>query len=350
MEMLLGLPPQKIIGKVLEDEDFYKHLFRDVDMTAGSWTKKVVSGLAEIAEQCHQYHPHKRSTVRSVLAKLKALQSSAGDTLVFDLSTDRSGVPHGSTTERRLRLAKQAEYDEASSAPANAAAKKLVVLDWNSGAASSVVSLPFAELEAATHSFDEFNELGQGGSCVVYKGHLFGKEVAVKRLNSSTDIPDGGGSGHHETQLFEAEMKLLTGITHGNICRLLAFSTDGPSRCLVMELCTGGALNDRLACRAEGRMALPPLQWQHRLQIALSIAEACVHLHVQDPPVIHRYVASYARQITAAPTRSYCGSGTGTLRQRTAYWTERGTSRWLTSAPRAKARPLILAPHTHRRK
>ena len=289
LELLLGLPPRKVIGQVIEDEEFYSNLMRDkLDMSAGSWPKKVVLGLTDVAEKCHQYHPQRRSTVRAVLAKLQALQTSASGTFQFDLSTGRGNALQDAVTARRLQLAKQAEYDEATKAPVNVAAKKLIVLDWNSGAASSVVNLPFASLETATHDFDVFNELGFGASCVVFKGQLYGKDVAVKRLNSSTDEAAGGGTGHHEAQLFEAEMKLLTGITHHSICRLLAFSTDGPNRCLVTELCTGGALDDRLACRAEGRVAPPPLQWQHRLQIALSVAEACVHLHTQDPPMIHR--------------------------------------------------------------
>ena len=290
LELLLGKAPRTVIGMVIEDEAFYKNILDNIDMSAGSWTKKAVLGLADIAERCHEHHPHKRSTVRGVIAKLKAVQASAGSSFsAFDSSQGRST---GDTAARRLELAKEAEYDELTSAPANAAARKLVVLDWNSGAASSVVSLPFAELEAATHGFAECNQLGEGGSCVVFKGQLFGAEVAVKRLGKAAGGADGAGSGggqQAETQLFEAEMKLCTSITHANLCRMLAFATDGPRRCLVLELCTGGALNDRLACRAEGRVAPPPLPWQHRVQIALGVAEAVVHLHSQAPsPVIHR--------------------------------------------------------------
>ena len=175
----------------------------------------------------------------------------------------------------------QAQYDEATAMPANVAAKKLIVLDWNSGAASSVVNLPFTELEQATHGFDEFNELGKGASCFVYKGHCFGQAVAVKKLNE--------GASEWGARQFEAEMKMLTTVTHANICRLLAFSTDGPCRCLVMEFCAGGALDDRLACRApDGHVQPAPLQWQRRVQIAYQIALALEHLHSMSPPLIHR--------------------------------------------------------------
>ena len=90
-------------------------------------------------------------------------------------------------------------------------------------------------------------------------------------------------------------------MSHDNICRLFAFSTDGPSRCLVLELCTGGALDTRLACKpapsdgsgsgsgnGSGSGAPQPLQWAERLHIATGIASALVHLHTLSPPMLHR--------------------------------------------------------------
>jgi serine/threonine protein kinase len=67
---------------------------------------------------------------------------------------------------------------------------------------------------------------------------------------------------------------MLCKIAHRNICRLFAFSTDGPNRCLVMELCTGGALDDRIIRKAPGGNVPPPLEWQHRVQILLDIGLA----------------------------------------------------------------------------
>ena len=52
-----------------------------------------------------------------------------------------------------------------------------------------------------------------------------------------------------ERQQFAAEYEMLLRVSHPNILRLLAFSNDGPHRCLLMELATGGSLEDRLACR-----------------------------------------------------------------------------------------------------
>jgi interleukin-1 receptor-associated kinase 4 len=84
-------------------------------------------------------------------------------------------------------------------------------------------------------------------------------------------------------------MELLLKIGHESICRLFAFSTDGPQRCLVMELCPGGSLDERLACRVrEGHALSAPLPWQQRVQVAQEVAEALNYLHSLTPPAIHR--------------------------------------------------------------
>ena len=286
VELLSGQPPQSVSAKLLQNPRFVKEYMQQLDMAAGSWSKPVAKGLVGVAQQCHQPWPAECATVRSVLPKLSALhqQVHTGPAARGQFNSGRSGghlPPSAVAGQVRQRLAQQAQYDEATAMPANVAAKKLIVLDWNSGAASSVVNLPFTELEQATHGFDEFNELGKGASCFVYKGHCFGQAVAVKKLNE--------GASEWGARQFEAEMKMLTTVTHANICRLLAFSTDGPCRCLVMEFCAGGALDDRLACRApDGHVQPAPLQWQRRVQIAYQIALALEHLHSMSPPLIHR--------------------------------------------------------------
>jgi serine/threonine protein kinase len=76
------------------------------------------------------------------------------------------------------------------------------------------------------------------------------------------------------------EVELLSRIQHKNLCRLYACSTDGPQKCLLLEL-MDDALDSRL-------MALPSLGWEQRVWIALSATRALSHLHTRSPPVIHR--------------------------------------------------------------
>jgi serine/threonine protein kinase len=210
------------------------------------------------------------------------LRLDGGDSGLGAADSEDAGV-----AAQRLQLAQEVQYDPRTGFPANMAAKQLAALNWRAGpgsaagAAGVVVALPFAELVQATHNFDAFNELGTGGSCGVFKGHVFGLQVAVKKLNA--------GSSDWAEQQFTSEMELLTKIAHQNVVSLYAFSTDGPNRCLVLELCTGGALNDRLSCKAQaGSPPPPPLRWQQRVQIAQDILQALEFLHGLTPQMIHR--------------------------------------------------------------
>ena len=46
----------------------------------------------------------------------------------------------------------------------------------------------------------------------------------------------------HTPAHFRADAKHAQDVIHPNICRLLGVSTDGPKRCLVLEMCPAGAL------------------------------------------------------------------------------------------------------------
>jgi serine/threonine protein kinase len=186
--------------------------------------------------------------------------------------------------QRQLSLAHEAQYEEVTRFPTNEAAKELSVLNWNGHSSVEcrpVVNLPFTELVKATQNFDASNSLGDGGSCDVFKGCVFaeisggGLQVAVKRLTADASA--------WNQQQFANEMSLLTRISHSNVVRLFAFSVDGPHRCLVLQLCAGGALNDRLRATSP-----QPLLWQQRVRITLHILLALEYLHSLTPQMIHR--------------------------------------------------------------
>jgi serine/threonine protein kinase len=128
--------------------------------------------------------------------------------------------------------------------------------------------------------------VGGGASCAVFRCFLFGVPVAVKLLKAA--------AVEWEAKQFESESALLTKVSHVHICRLFAFSTDGPQRCLVLELCVGGTLSERLACKpsADGSAPPRPLLWRHRVQIAVGVASALEYLHALTPQQIHRDLKS----------------------------------------------------------
>ena len=74
--------------------------------------------------------------------------------------------------------------------------------------------VPYEILEEATHNFSEAMSIGGGGSCLVYKGNVYGVDVAIKALKEVQDS-GAGGSNADESKLslegkqFFAEMKLL---------------------------------------------------------------------------------------------------------------------------------------------
>jgi serine/threonine protein kinase len=147
-----------------------------------------------------------------------------------------------------------------------------------------VVQLQFKVLARATDSFNESENIGGGASCAVYRGQVFGVDVAIKRLKDCAVA--------WEAKQFKAEMECLAIFSHANICRLLAFSTDGPSKCLVLELCSGGSLQDRLQPAAARAAEKPALVWQQRVRIAQQVASALAYLHGLTPQCIHRDLKS----------------------------------------------------------
>jgi serine/threonine protein kinase len=155
------------------------------------------------------------------------------------------------------------------------------VAKWQAGEAGSARQLPYTDIQAAPNSFSVSNRISAGASCEVFTGQLFGMYVAVKHLAADPDEWD-------ETQ-FQSEMELLCAVSHPCICRLFAYSTD-VRLCLVLELCTGGSLDKRIACEDGSEHGV--LLWDHRMRIAVTIAVALVHLHSLDPPVLHRDVKS----------------------------------------------------------
>jgi serine/threonine protein kinase len=199
-------------------------------------------------------------------------------------------------------------FDEMTGAPLNLAAEHECAAQWQAGE-KCVRDLPYSEVQAATGSFSKVNLLGGGSSCQVYSGNLFGLPVAVKHLSSESPAgatePDAEGWAN---QQFAAEMNLLVSVSHRNICRLFAYSVDGPHHCVVLELCTGGALDRRILCA--GGSEHQPLPWWQRTHIAFGIAAALHHLHSRKPPMLHRDVKSANVLLDAKGTAKVADFGT----------------------------------------
>jgi hypothetical protein len=149
----------------------------------------------------------------------------------------------------------------------------------------------FDMLKHATNNFEASREIGHGGSCTVYQATVDAIPCAIKVLAA-----DAAG---WEAEQFTAEVNLLRRVHHPNLCRLYASSTNGPSKCLVLELMEGGALDNRL-------VAQPRLGWQQRVLVALDTCRGLVYLHSLSPPMIHRDVSVLAMDLHAIFVCNFC--------------------------------------------
>jgi hypothetical protein len=191
-------------------------------------------------------------------------------------------------------------FDKETGFPCNADTQRRVSLLWQGRSTLSRVEhdvyrsfrVPYALLESTTGCFSEAYCIGGGASCAVYKAMVYNTWVAVKALNLRSN--EASKKTKSEARQFAAEMGFLMTIQHSNICRLLGVSTDGGRRCLVLEFCSGGALDKRLkrdsSLLDSGHAAI--LSWEQRLQIAVGIARALSYLHSLKPAMIHRDVKS----------------------------------------------------------
>ncbi len=112
-------------------------------------------------------------------------------------------------------------------------------------------------------------EIGHGSWGVVYKAvdRITGDIVAVKELADQAGIP-------------KREVSLGRKITHRNVCRIYeCFEEDNGSRCIAMEFCAGGNLQDLM--RQSG-----PLSVDQCLSIAHEILNGIEAAHLQN--IVHR--------------------------------------------------------------
>ncbi|KAJ3670617.1 hypothetical protein LUZ60_008043 [Juncus effusus] len=120
----------------------------------------------------------------------------------------------------------------------------------------------YRELKEATGKYKE--EIGRGGSGIVYRGVLDDKRVvAVKKL---TDITQG-------EEEFWGEVSVIGQINHINLARMCGYCLENQHRLLVYEYVENESLDKYLS--KNDKM----LQWRERFKIALGSAKGLAYLH-----------------------------------------------------------------------
>uniref|UniRef100_A0A0E0AL07 Uncharacterized protein n=1 Tax=Oryza glumipatula TaxID=40148 RepID=A0A0E0AL07_9ORYZ len=136
--------------------------------------------------------------------------------------------------------------------------------------------LTLGSLQVATDNFDESKKLGEGGFGAVYKGLLFGQEVAVKRMAK------GSNQGLEE---LKNELVLVAKLHHKNLVRLVGFCLEDGERLLVYEYMPNKSL-DTFLFDAEQRRQL---DWATRFRIIEGVARGLQYLHQDSQKkIVHR--------------------------------------------------------------
>lgn len=123
--------------------------------------------------------------------------------------------------------------------------------------------------------YEIIQPIGRGGMGAVYlaRDQRLGNTVALKEtfFNDSMMVA-----------AFEREARLLAGLRHAALPKVMDHFVDEHGQFLVMEFIPGQDLEDLLQTSTQGFQTEEMLQWADQLLDALD------YLHSQDPPVIHR--------------------------------------------------------------
>ncbi|XP_020572251.1 probable receptor-like serine/threonine-protein kinase At4g34500 [Phalaenopsis equestris] len=217
-----------------------------------------------------------RSTSRR--HKMTRLKHSSGLSPAFsleigDIGLDGTGSIGGKGFEGSEKKGTQVVVGECSRSKAGA--EMIAQIGWGRW-------FTFAELDAATSGFADWNVIGEGGYGVVYRGVLPDLSVvAVKNLLNK--------KGQAEKE-FKVEVEAIGRVRHKNLVGLVGYCAEGPKRMLVYEYMDNGNLEQWL----HGNVGpVSPLTWEVRMKIAIGTAKGLAHLHEGlEPKVVHRDIKS----------------------------------------------------------
>ena len=117
-------------------------------------------------------------------------------------------------------------------------------------------------------------QIGEGQFGQVWKGRLFGKEVAIKKLliQKLDEVA---------LQDFKKELNLMSHLRHPNLLMFMAACTQPGNMMIITQFMHRGSLEKILHSDV-------PLSIRSRMKICKDIAMGMNWLHNQKPPIIHR--------------------------------------------------------------
>ena len=127
--------------------------------------------------------------------------------------------------------------------------------------------------------------IGKGSFGEVYKGRVWGSDVAVKLLNTTA-------AGEEALKSLGAEVAILAQLRHPNVVLYLGASTALPNVFVVTEWCERGSLSEMLYDRSV------PMSAAMRISLALQTAQGMCYLHTPRRGIIHRDLKSHNLLVT----------------------------------------------------
>lgn len=163
---------------------------------------------------------------------------------------------------------------------------------------TGVPKLKRAEVEAACEDFS--NVVGSSSIGTIYKGTLSsGVEIAVASV--------GGKSAKDWSKNLEAQFRNMIGTlskgNHKNFVNLLGFCEEEEpfTRMMVFEYAPNGTLFEHLHIKESEH-----LDWGMRLRIAMGMAYCLEHMHLMNPPMVHKNLNSSAVTLTEDYAAKIC--------------------------------------------
>lgn len=134
--------------------------------------------------------------------------------------------------------------------------------------------------------YEIIKPIGQGGMGAVYLAR-------DQRLSNTVALKETFFADAALLAAFEREARLLAGLRHTALPKVIDHFADHHGQFLVMEYIPGDDLHDLL----EASGGLPPLD--EVLQWAEQLLDALDYLHAQEPPIIHRDIKPQNLKLTA---------------------------------------------------
>lgn len=136
-----------------------------------------------------------------------------------------------------------------------------------------------AEWELSEDEVEVTERIGAGNFGEVFRGRLWGSDVAVK-LMRATEVTS------KEVESLKDEVDILAQLRHPNVVLYMGASTTPPNIFIVTEWCERGSLHDMLYDPTQ------PISAASRVNMALQTAQGMAYLHSRRRGIIHRDLKS----------------------------------------------------------